>query len=64
MKAINYKSDKTKRKKRHTKPKRIKITRGKSSIKRTVTLGDQTKIVLNMLRELKWPRTERPNVLS
>tara|TARA_B110000879_G_C11110741_1_gene487328 strand:- start:354 stop:953 length:600 start_codon:yes stop_codon:yes gene_type:complete len=27
------------------------------------TLGNQKKLVLKMLREFKWPKTERPNVL-
>ena len=43
-----------------------KISRGKK--KRTIRkpneiLKKQKKLVLTMLRELKWPRTERPNVL-
>ena len=28
-----------------------------------ITLESQKKLVLNMLRELKWPKTARPNVL-
>ena len=31
--------------------------------KNKVTLESQKKLVLNMLRELKWPKTARPNVL-
>ena len=46
-----------------------KLAVNKRTTKRTTkrtherTLGKQKSIVLEMLRELKWPRTERPNVL-
>jgi hypothetical protein len=35
----------------------------KRSKRKDITLGGQRELVLKMLRELKWPKTERPNVL-
>jgi hypothetical protein len=35
----------------------------KRSKRKDITLGGQRGLVLKMLRELKWPKTERPNVL-
>ena len=46
------------RTKRRTGRKNTRKTR-----KNKVTLESQKKLVLKMLRELKWPRTERPNVV-
>ena len=40
--------------------KRSRKTTSKSKV---ITLDSQKKLVLNMLRELKWPKTGRPNVL-
>jgi len=37
--------------------------RDRTRKKSKVTVESQKKIVLSMLRELKWPRTQRPNVL-
>lgn len=42
-----------------------RIARGKKvrTKKKGNTVAQQSKLVLNMLRELKWPKTERSNVL-
>lgn len=48
-----------KSKKGNTRIKSRVRTRKKSKI----TINSQKKLVLSMLRELKWPRTQRPNVL-
>ena len=45
--------------KRKTKRKRTRKTKRKNK----VTLESQKKLILKMLRELKWPKTGRPNVL-
>lgn len=50
---------KTKRKTNKSKRKTNKTKRKTKSI----TLNSQKKLVLSLLRELKWPRTQRPNVL-
>ena len=45
-----------------TKRKNRKITKKKGK-KINLTLGQQKKKVLTMLRDFKWPTTERPNVI-
>lgn len=45
-------------------PKRKRTSKGtRTSKRKPTTVRQQSKLVLEMLRELKWPRTERPNVL-
>jgi hypothetical protein len=49
-----------------TKKKSTRVSRKKSrktSRKPKVTLESQKRLVLKTIRELKWPRTERPNVI-
>jgi len=43
--------------------KNTKRANKRTTKRRKPTLGKQKKLVLKMLRELKWPKTERPNVL-
>ena len=44
--------------------KRKRTSKGtRTSKRKPTTVRQQSKLVLEMLRELKWPRTERPNVL-
>ena len=45
-----------------TKKKARRKTKRKTK-KNKITLETQKKLVLNMLRELKWPKTQRNNVL-
>ena len=40
-----------------------KKTKRKTKRKGDNSLNDQKKLILEMLRELKWPRTQRPNVI-
>ena len=46
-----------------TKRKNNKSTRRKTKKNNQASLQDQKRLILKMLRELKWPHTERPNVL-
>ena len=43
--------------------KKTKRKTGRKTLKKKPTLGSQKKLVLKMLRELKWPKTQRNNVL-
>ena len=42
---------------------KTKRNNNRKTKKKKITLDSQKKLVLKMLRELKWPRTLRPNVL-
>jgi len=48
----------------HRKTKKLTKRNNKKTMKKPViTVAKQSKLVLNMLRDLKWPKTERANVL-
>jgi hypothetical protein len=51
------------RTKKRSKRKSSRKTARKTSRKTKVTVESQKKLVLKIIRELKWPRTERPNVI-